>query len=443
MEKSLRDITEQDGGIVDSATVGELKKRLRLVNYIYSFVALTLLALIVGKFYGPARDALEFLPDMSIRTLLIFSVCLTFLGMRLSRAFSDLMVSSMEKYSYSLNTVLKVTRDIKGEVYSDILLDQIAECCIIMTDSDSGSILINDGDELVFKVAKGEKGASLVGKGVPVGTGIAGWVFEHGSALYFNDMKKAELFNSSFDGATGYTTRSLLCIPLRTRHGTVGVIEVLNKRSGEYDDKDVEMVTYLADQAAASFERAWFYEDQRNYEVHMTGILVGAIDRLMSCSGGHSKRVAGVAGLLGKAVKMSEEQLRSLHIAALLHGVGLLRDESAAGEGEDTFRKSYETIKSINFYSHAAAFVRHMGSWFDGSKTEDGVKGADLPLESRILAVADAFDSAMSCESDNSYEHATQKLLEYSGTRLDPGLVDLFLKSVSESEIMDMLGHDQ
>ena len=114
------------------------------------------------------------------------------------------------------------------------------------------------------------------------------------------------------DAITGYQTRSVLCVPLVMKTEVIGVIELLNKKEGFYSEKDEEMIAYLADQAAISIARARFYEDQKNYEIHLTDMLLEAIDVQIPEKLGHSKRVAKYSNIIAKAINMSEEKKKAL-----------------------------------------------------------------------------------------------------------------------------------
>ncbi|MDQ7783717.1 MAG: sigma 54-interacting transcriptional regulator [Desulfomonilaceae bacterium] len=92
---------------------------------------------------------------------------------------------------------------------------------------------------------------------IPWQTGIAGWVFTHAESLNIADPYKDPRFNKGVDPRTGYTTKSLLCVPLRCPGGpTIGVFQVLNKRAGVFTTTDLEILEILASQAARAMEHA-------------------------------------------------------------------------------------------------------------------------------------------------------------------------------------------
>jgi putative nucleotidyltransferase with HDIG domain len=423
----------------DSLTSGsastEIKAKLRLLNALNAFIIITLLAFVVAYLYKPVGEILDFLPDISKRVILLIVLILIAVGFYLSNVLSRQVVRKIDEYSHKLNRVLGITKEISEEIYGDILHEKIIDCSVDLTGSDAGSILLVDDENLVFKIVKGGGGEQLLDKKIPRDKGIAGWVAEHGTPQYVEDARNNELFEPSVDEISGYTTRSVLCVPLKTKSGTIGVIELLNKKNGSYDDSDIELVSYLAEQAAVSIERAGFYEDQRNYEIHVTDILIDSIDHASPDKRGHSKRVAQYAGVIARALNMTEKERRRLYFASLLHDIGYIKTGKDVVQEQKHSAAGYEMLNSINFYRDIAPYVRHHHERYDGSGYPDGLSGADIPLQSRIIAIAEEFDSMVIGGAGNpsDYNAAMKGLKENGGTLLDPGLVDLFIEGFGDT----------
>jgi signal transduction histidine kinase len=118
--------------------------------------------------------------------------------------------------------------------------------------------------ELVFEVALGERGVALHLSRLPLNQGIAGWVASHGKPLIVNDVAQDERHAWQFDVQTGFLTRSVICVPLQVKGKTLGVLEVLNKYSGEgFDHEDEELLMTIAGQAAIAIENARLYQSLR------------------------------------------------------------------------------------------------------------------------------------------------------------------------------------
>jgi Nif-specific regulatory protein len=102
---------------------------------------------------------------------------------------------------------------------------------------------------------------------IPWESGIAGWVFTHGQSLNIANPYTDPRFNKDVDPQTGFTTKNLLCVPLRSVGGpTLGAFQVLNKRAGVFTSTDLEILEILASQASRSIEHAmeWDLMRRRN-----------------------------------------------------------------------------------------------------------------------------------------------------------------------------------
>jgi len=418
--------------------IAEIKQKIRLLNAIAAFIVITLLAVIFRYLFKPLDEFLDFLPDISITLIIGIVVFLSVIGFYMWAVVSRKIIRSIKNYRNRLDQILTLTRDMREEIYGDILLEKIMDSSLALTHSDAGSILLVEESNLIFKIVKGAKAENLPGKSIPVGRGIVGWVAKNGKSLLTGELQGDPRFDPEIDMMTGYETKSVLCVPLTMKTGVIGVIELLNKKNGYYTEKDEELIVYLADQAAISLARAKFFEDQKNYEIHLTDILMETLDSQIIEKTGHSKRVAKYGNIIAKAINMPEGQQRQLYFACLLHDVGFLKIRN-----EDNFRREYyvrhpvigyEMISPINFYAGIAPFILHHHERYDGTGYPLQLAGDDIPLESRIIAIADAFDVMV---SENSYKvplsfpAAIEELQRNAGTQFDFWLVEVFIQNIS------------
>jgi len=129
--------------------------------------------------------------------------------------------------------------------------------------AETSSILVLDesGRELTIAVATGKPGESVTEMRVPADQGIAGWVLKNGKAAVVNDVKKDKRFYAQIDRGSGFSTRSILAVPLRIRDRAIGVVEVINKKGGSgFSARDEETASALAAQAAVAIENARLYQ---------------------------------------------------------------------------------------------------------------------------------------------------------------------------------------
>jgi GAF domain-containing protein len=143
------------------------------------------------------------------------------------------------------------------------LLEAIMQTASEMMEAETSSILVLDEarQELVFAVATGDPGQNLGELRVPADQGIAGWVLKNGRAAIVNDVKKDRRFYAQIDRGSGFSTRSILAVPLSNRDRAIGVVEVINKKGGPgFTARDEETATALAAQAAVAIENARLYQ---------------------------------------------------------------------------------------------------------------------------------------------------------------------------------------
>lgn len=428
--------------------IGEIRRQNRILNLLISVVILTLFAGIIAYLHHSISFLNNLLEDLTlslaVAAVIIFALSGLSVAIRLSR--STLRI--IEDYHARLDKILGITKDLREEIYGDILLEKIMDYSLEITESQAGSLLlVDDQGNLVFRLVRGDKSAELPGKVLEKGKGVMGWTAEHGQAVRIEDASGDKRFNPAFDAMTGFKTSSMLCVPMKTRSGVMGVLALLNKKGGHsYRARDEEIITYLAEQAAISIIRTKFMEDQRNYEIHLTEILLGAIDFQIPEKRGHSHRVARYSNVIAKRLDMTEDEKKRLYVASLLHDVGFLKIQYDENFKKEEFIKhpviGYEMIKPINFYSHVAPLILHHHERYDGHGYPHGLLGEAIPLESRIIGIAEAFDAMLSATSYKvpvSYEEAVAELRRRAGTQFDAELVEIFLESVTPEMTRQLL----
>lgn len=419
---------------------GEIRDRIRLLNLLIALVVVSFIFVIIRYVYEPLGSILGFIPNSFMAVIVVIAVLISFIGLYISRLLTGQVVRIIEDYSNRLNYVFKITEDIRQEIYDDILLDKIMVSSISVTRSDAGSILLADEGSLVFKLVKGSRSQDFLGSVVPSNSGLCGWAFNNGEALIVGDVGKDERFDVAADDITGSRTGAMLYLPLRTNSSVIGVIGLANRKRDSYNERDIEITGYLANQAAISLEMARFYDDQRNYEIHLTDILLDTIDRFIPQKYGHSKRVAKYANIIAKAAGFSEKSQRRLYFASLLHDIGFLKIFPTESNDKELFMMhpsiGYEMLSPISFYRDIAPFILHHHERYDGMGYPNGLKGDGIPAEARIIFIAEAFDtmaSKLSYKDSTSVEFAVSEVEKNKGTQFDPGFSDIFLDYISTS----------
>ncbi|MGQ0607185.1 MAG: GAF domain-containing protein [Chloroflexota bacterium] len=156
-----------------------------------------------------------------------------------------------------------IGRRLTGDVETR-LLQSIVDATVRLFDAEAASIALfeQDPDRLEFRVAAGEQGAGAVGLTVPPTQGIAGFVYSTGQALSLSDVANDPRFNRDAAEQTGYVPRSIAAAPLLDEQGTVGVLQVLDKRgSATFSLNDMELLGVFAAQATVAIGAARVQRD--------------------------------------------------------------------------------------------------------------------------------------------------------------------------------------
>jgi GAF domain-containing protein len=135
------------------------------------------------------------------------------------------------------------------------VLRSVVEATVALFEAEAASIALYDAatDRLVFEVAAGEQGQGVIGVSIGTDQGIAGFVYTTGQALALSDVASDPRFGRTIAAQTDYMPRSLIAVPLVDEHGTIGVLEVLDKHSqAAFSLRDIELAGVFARQAAVA-----------------------------------------------------------------------------------------------------------------------------------------------------------------------------------------------
>jgi signal transduction histidine kinase len=177
-----------------------------------------------------------------------------------------------------LAKLIAASRVINSTLDLDRLLHLILDAASQGVGADRGTLYLVDREsgELSSKVLQGTE---LVEIRLPAGKGIAGDVARTGAPAIIRDVYQDPRFNPEIDRRTGYRTRNMLCMPLKDRDGlTIGVLQLLNKKEGDFDHGDQEFLEALSAQAAVAVEHARMAQEMvRNERLSAVGGMAGSL----------------------------------------------------------------------------------------------------------------------------------------------------------------------
>jgi HD-GYP domain-containing protein (c-di-GMP phosphodiesterase class II) len=369
----------------------------------------------------------------------------------------------------------------------DVLLERILTEARRVTSADAGSIYIRRGDNLVINYAQNDTlqaklppGEKLIYKvfTIPVNKKtISGYAAATGEPVNIKDVYRISDnapygFDPTYDRVSGYTSRSMIAIPLRTNMGDIlGVIQLINKCSSNgrpisFNKEDELMLMHFATNATVALQRA-----QMTRAILLRMISMAEL-RDPKETGQHVNRVAGFAVEIyerwaqdhGHEPREIERTKDNLRMAAMLHDVGKVAISDLVLKKPARFTaEEYEIIKTHTLHgarlfiskqsefdevAQVVAFTHHEnwdGTGYPGHLDiesgepiklgEDGralgKKGEEIPLFGRIVAICDVFDALSTkrvYKEAWKEEDVLEEIKRLSGTKFDPELIDIFFK---------------
>ena len=361
-----------------------------------------------------------------------------------------------------LLALVKIGQAVAAEKDIDKLMQTIAEEARDAVQADRCTVFLYDKntDELWSKVALGLGSHELR---FNASQGLAGHVFRTGEIINIKDAYSDSRFNKEIDLKTGYTTKTILCMPIRNiEQEIIGVFQILNKLSGYFTQEDEDILVAIGSSAGISLENAKLFarqrellEEQKVVFDSFISTLAASIDARDKITAGHSTRVRMYSTLIAEKFNMPKEQLEIIQKAAALHDIGKIgiRDSVLQKEGKLT-PEEYKHIQEHVEITHNILEKIHMSDDFkmiteiacshhekyDGTGYYRHLKGEEIPFGGRILAVADVFD-AITSKRHYRDKMPIQKVISIligdSGTHFDKSIVDKFLE-ISLNNIVEV-----
>jgi PAS domain S-box-containing protein len=267
-------------------------------------------------------------------------------------------------------------------------------------------------------------------------------VIEHGRVSYRPDLKEPLNRCHMMEMMLEEGLQSLICYPLIIKDEGIGVLIIASRRPSAFSPEDISTIENISAQISVALENSRLFTDLRELFIGTITALSEAIDTKSPWTRGHSERVTEYALIIGRAMGMDERELEDLRIAGLLHDIGKIGTYDALLDKPGRLTdEEYEVVKAhpeksarllspIRQLRHIIPWIRHHHERWDGKGYPEGLKGEDIPLHSRILAVADTFDS-MTAERPYrrtpGRERAIEELKRCSGTQFDPRVVEVFI----------------
>lgn len=342
-----------------------------------------------------------------------------------------------------LEAITRINSLLSSDMRLDEIMENIIDDALRLFQANCGSLLLIEPDSVTMhiEVARGLDQAIIDKVKLRVGSGISGWVAEHGEPLLLLDGIGDPRLDEEMMGRP--QIKDALCVPLRVSQKVLGVLNISNSIPGKiFDNDDLGLLEVFANQAALAVQKAQTIKQMRDTFELTVAALSKTVDARDPFTFGHSRAVrdysVGMASYLG----FDENRLEQLTIAALLHDIGKISiSDNILLKPGPLSKEEYEVIKThpvvgariiepIPYMANMVPFVRHHHERIDGKGYPAGLHGSEIPLEAKILAISDSFDAMTSTRPYRqplSMDKILDELERGRNKQFDSELLDIFL----------------
>jgi putative nucleotidyltransferase with HDIG domain len=396
---------------------------------------LAALAVVVERFVLPALDDRLAIWGLvgAVASIAVLSLA-SFLTLRRTTSRS---LATMDRDNRRLASLLRVSGSLARAEHAGMAALSATVCALDLT-----------GARAAWVVARGEPGLppqlleSAGGDAAKLHEALAERLSEL-VALVMDEGRPGGQEATRLETPSGPLAFSAAAAPLPGEGASLGALVVVRSEPARaFEAHELDALATLAGLAAVSLRNAELKDAQRNFFTHVTDILVHALDSHLNYHAGHGQRVAEYANRLGRELGLDEHRLERLHFAALLHDIGMLKlDRNQQMNPRACARHTvlgFRMLDRIRLWKDIAPVVHHHHEWWDGSGYPDGLSGEAIPLEARIVALADALDSITSRTSYKpalSPAEAQHEIRSGAGTQFDPEVVSAFDRLATRGEI--------
>jgi HD-GYP domain-containing protein (c-di-GMP phosphodiesterase class II) len=399
-------------------------------------------------------------------------VVLELLGARLVTELEKArLLAETERRRHRQEVLVEIISQLTTTLDRDELLNRIMSYACDLLGVEATSIWLRDeahGD-LVLHLATGNRREHMAAQRVPEGHGFIGHVVATGETLIANDVANDPRFYRKIDAKSGFITRALLCVPLRAprielggQRGSVeariiGGAQALNPRDGRtFSAEDVSLFQSLASQAATVIRLAKLYEEVDTLSTRIIDAITGAIDLKDPYTRGHSQRVSEFSVAIAEELGITGDELYRIRIGSKLHDVGkirvpdrILKKRTALTDAEFRQMRRHPTygleflqdnglLELELLHGIGPALAEHHER-LDGRGYPAGLKGDQMSLIARIVAVADVFDAITShrpYRPARTSDEAVAILQRIAGPELDPNCVAALVRARANGLIL-------
>ncbi|MFQ6007443.1 MAG: HD domain-containing phosphohydrolase [Candidatus Zixiibacteriota bacterium] len=270
------------------------------------------------------------------------------------------------------------------------------------------------------------------------------------------------IIHSNADSKEGMAgVKIFISQPIFIRHKLHGVINLLIlSRFGRITPGQVDVLALLTNAAASAIVNQRLYQNLQESYLQAIRALANAIEARDKYTAGHTDHVFKLAEQVAKQMGWDKMQMNHLRMGCTLHDIGkigvpdlILNKAAALDEHEQRLMRCHpevglKIIEGINLFKPAVPYIIAHHERYDGQGYPQRLKGEEIPIEGRLLAVVDAFDAIMAkrpYRDGANLQKAVSELISNRGRQFDPKIVDAFVEIISRGEIdfREMYGRNE
>jgi HD-GYP domain-containing protein (c-di-GMP phosphodiesterase class II) len=377
----------------------------------------------------------------------------------------------MEQCNTALEKLVRIGIALSAVRDLERLLEIIVSQARQFANCDAGSLYIKQGDHLDFVVSQNDTLAAREGKRaeemlfkpfpVPISNqSLSGYVANTGRVVNIPDAYQipadAEYrFDRSFDQRNDYRTRSMLQLPMRDAEGAViGVLQLINAKDGAgaivpFSADDEQLLLAVASQAAVAVKNAQLDKEIKDAHLDTIFRLGTAAEYRDKETGNHIRRMSHYSAIIAGQLGLEARQVDMVRLASPMHDIGkvgvpdaILLKPGRLNELERKIMESHAMIGAEILKDSAVPLIRlsqviaasHHEKW-DGKGYPTGAAGEGIPLEGRIVALADVFDALSNkrvYKPAFSLVETLDIIKQGRGSHFDPAVVDAFIMGIDD-----------
>jgi putative nucleotidyltransferase with HDIG domain len=280
------------------------------------------------------------------------------------------------------------------------------------------------------------------------GESISEFVISQNKPLMVDNLDRDYYFKK-INKKESYLKGNFISIPIIFQEEALGVLHVCGKKNNTvFTKKDFSFLINVGKVGAIALKNILLYEQINENYLKTIAALAQAIDARDPYTKFHSENVTKYSMAMAKEMNFNHQEQEILKRAALLHDVGkigirdnvLLKESKLTPEEFEIMKthpvKGEEILKSLSFLRDVSTLMRHHHERYDGTGYPDKIKGHEIELGARIMAVADTFDAMT---TDRPYRKALSlndaivELERFKNMQFDPDVVDCFVKILKEN----------